>query len=312
MDDIALSIVVPTYNHENYIVKALDSILMQKTRYTYEVLVGEDVSTDNTREVLKEYEKKHPGKLTVFYREKNMRTEKHGNFTDLRLRSKGKYIIALEGDDYWTSDQKIEKEINFLEAHPEYIAVSHNCVIVDENDNETGETYPECKDEEYTMKHFLNGIYPGQTTTVMYKNFVKEYIFDKSILEKHLIPGDKLLYFALVTSGKIFCMQEVMSAYRYVKKSGSSYSANYKYDFLKDVHWYTELLKYAGKVNDKYALKCVGALYIGCLIHGLKARQLKFGDFLGYLSKVKTKTSSFFLYFLRMYNIHIRHIGSAN
>lgn len=67
-----LSIYIPTYNHENYIRKAIDSVLMQKTTYLYEVLVGEDASTDNTKKILKEYEKEHPNKIKVFYREKNM------------------------------------------------------------------------------------------------------------------------------------------------------------------------------------------------------------------------------------------------
>ena len=82
--DIILSIIVPTYNHEDYIVEALDSIKMQKTKYKYEVLVGEDASTDNTRQILKQYEMDNPGFLTVFYREKNMSKLPIGNALDLR------------------------------------------------------------------------------------------------------------------------------------------------------------------------------------------------------------------------------------
>ena len=67
MDDVILSIYVPTYNHEKYIARALDSILMQKTDYAYEVLVGEDASTDNTRAILKEYEKKYPGRFQMYF-----------------------------------------------------------------------------------------------------------------------------------------------------------------------------------------------------------------------------------------------------
>ena len=96
MDDVILSIYVPTYNHEKYIARALDSILMQKTDYAYEVLVGEDASTDNTRAVLKEYEKKYPGRFQMYYREKNMHKQKVRNAGDLIRRCSGKYIIALE------------------------------------------------------------------------------------------------------------------------------------------------------------------------------------------------------------------------
>ena len=68
MGNVMLSIYVTTYNHENYIVRALDSILMQKTRYSYEVFVGEDCSTDNTRQVLRQWEQNHPGVFTILYR----------------------------------------------------------------------------------------------------------------------------------------------------------------------------------------------------------------------------------------------------
>ena len=101
-NDVILTVYVPTYNHENYITKALDSILMQKTKYNFEVLVGEDCSTDSTRAVLKDYESKHPGKFNIFYREKNMYGSSPNNALDLKLRSRGKYIICLEGDDFLT------------------------------------------------------------------------------------------------------------------------------------------------------------------------------------------------------------------
>ena len=117
MKELMLSIYVPVYNHEKYIVETLDSILMQKTEYRYEVLVGEDCSTDNTRQVLEAYEKTHPGKLTVFYRKRNMHKDEIRNSTDLRLRCRGKYIIGIEGDDFWTDPLKIQKQIDLSLIH---------------------------------------------------------------------------------------------------------------------------------------------------------------------------------------------------
>ena len=131
-EDPILSIYVATYNHESYIIRALDSIFMQKTKYRYEVLVGEDCSTDRTREILKQYEKEHQeyikdGALKIYYRKTNMHKYKLNNSYDLEMRCKGKYIIALEGDDYWVDENKIEIQVDFLENHSQYIAVSHNC-----------------------------------------------------------------------------------------------------------------------------------------------------------------------------------------
>ena len=117
-NEIMLSIIVPTYNHEDYIVEALNSIKAQQTKYKFEVLVGEDKSTDKTREILKKYELDNPGLLKVFYRDENMSKLPIGNFMDLRYRARGKYLITLEGDDFWIDEKKIEKQIMFLESHP--------------------------------------------------------------------------------------------------------------------------------------------------------------------------------------------------
>lgn len=151
-EEITLSVMIPTYNHERYIVKALDSVFMQETEYTYEVLVGEDASTDGTRHVLKEYESEHKyDALHVFYRKHNMRNDPISNQKDLRLRCQGKYIITLEGDDYWIDKDKIQRQISFLENHPDYVTVAHNCKIVNENNEPVDFSYPECKNNEYSF-----------------------------------------------------------------------------------------------------------------------------------------------------------------
>lgn len=242
-----LSIYVTVYNHEKYIARALDSILMQKTRYTMEVLVGEDASTDGTRAILQEYEQKYPGKFTMFYREKNMNDGPCSNSLDLRRRCRGKYLICLEGDDFWTDPDKLEKQITFLEEHPEYIAVAHNCVVVGEDSEPNGETYPECKDHEYTFRHFFQRIMPGQTATVLCRNYMILDGFDRSLIEQELTPGDQINYFSMLCYGKIYCMQEIMSAYRHITNHGTSYSATYTFDYEKERAWYGALADFAEK-----------------------------------------------------------------
>lgn len=274
MNEIMVSIIVPVYNHEKYIERALDSILMQKTTYSYEVLVGEDCSTDGTREILRNYEKKHPGKLQVFYREKNLSTAEYRNWADLMRRTKGKYLITLEGDDFWLSDEKIQKQVDFLETHPEYIAVSHNCIVVGENNRPNGEFYPECKNKEYTLWHYLFEILPGQLTTVMCRNFERQDIFNKDIIEGHMLPGDRVLYFVLANSGKIYCIQNAMSAYRHVTHGGSSYSANVKFSFTQAEIWHHTLLEYAKRQGKLKGILVVEALYLSLVIHGLRIRMI--------------------------------------
>jgi glycosyltransferase involved in cell wall biosynthesis len=270
MNNYDLSICVTTYNHENYIKKALDSVFEQKTDYSFEVLVGEDYSTDKTREILKQYEIEHKnyvnnGQLKIFYRSHNMNNESPNNAEDLKRYCKGRYVITLEGDDFWTDDRKIDKQINFLENHQEYIAVSHNCVVVGEDGIANGETYPECKQTEYTIKHYMSDVLPGQTATLMYRNIYNNSKIDTSILKKELTPSDRLIVLVLLCNGRIYCLQECMSAYRHVTTHGDSFSANYKYNFKRSANWYKEFVTYLSIAKPEM-LKYGEALYFRNII----------------------------------------------
>lgn len=293
--NIMLSIIVPVYNHEKYIVKALDSILMQQTQYTYEVLVGEDCSTDNTRAILEEYERKHPGKFTIIYREQNMRKIGKVNARDLRKRSSGKYIITLEGDDFWTDPLKIEKQIDFLEKNPEYLAVAHNCVVVNDNSEPDGKQYPECKDEEYTLEHFVNNILPGQTATLMMKNYMQESIFDTSLLFKGLVPGDRVLAFSLIVNGRVYCMQNTMSAYRYITDHGTSFSAQHEYSFEESERMQLAMLEYARSLRNKKAIYYTELMYTRNLLKGLVKRAISFSEVIHLSKNIKNTGRVLFL-----------------
>ncbi|MBQ2931606.1 MAG: glycosyltransferase [Clostridia bacterium] len=301
-DEILLSIYVATYNHEKFIARALDSILMQKTKYKFEVLVGEDLSTDGTRAILKEYEKQHPGFFTIFYREKNMHNTECSNAQDLRARCKGKYLIALEGDDFWLDEYKLEKQIDFLETHPEYIAVAHNCVVVDKDSEINGESYPECTDEEYTFQHFFNDILPGQLTTVMYRNYLRDETFDSSILFKKLSPDDRLLYFALLCHGKIHCMQEVMSAYRHITNEGSSFSATAKFVYDEQKRWQKELLAYTQKHCKKNEIIQAEYLYFYIILWAMLTKRIKFKQAISDFSDITHKVAVFAIGLKRFIN----------
>ena len=302
-EDIMLSIIVPTYNHEKYIVEALDSIKMQKTKYKYEVLVGEDKSTDSTRDILKQYEADNPGFLTVFYREENMSKMPVGNVMDLRYRAQGKYLATLEGDDFWLDEWKIEKQIDFLESHPDAIAVAHRCVVVGHDSKENGESYPECESDIYSIKDFENGVLPGQTATIVSKNFIKDEKIDYSILEKRLSPGDRLMAYMFLSYGEVYCMPDKMSAYRHIIKGGSSYSANLKYKFEKDECWWRELMIYAKK-HGSLGLEYIESKYLLTLLRGIRYRDLSISLFLKKLNNIDNKFRSF-KYLLAMYKKEI-------
>lgn len=296
MNQITVSIYVPVFNHENYITQALDSILMQRTQYTYEVLVGEDCSTDNTRQVLKEWEAAHPDdRFTFFYRDQNMHQMPVNNIQDLKIRCRGKYMICLEGDDYWTDADKLQKQVSFLETHSEYYAVSHNCVVVGADSQPNGETYPECKDMEYTFRHFANFILPGQAATFLFRNYGLDPNFDQSLVRKRAGPGDQNLYFSVLSHGRVYCMQETMSAYRHITTGGSSFSATFQYRYDAVEYASRCRMEYAYKLGIDDAIKCAEHLYILTLRRGLLRRHISLRRGMSDFARIRHKARTIVL-----------------
>jgi glycosyltransferase involved in cell wall biosynthesis len=116
-DDVVVSVCITAYNHGKYIAQALDSILMQEVDFRYEIVVGEDCSTDNTRAILLSYKERFPDKLKLLLHKKNMGAKKNV-ITTLRNCS-GKYIAMLDGDDYWIDPEKLRIQIALMEENPD-------------------------------------------------------------------------------------------------------------------------------------------------------------------------------------------------
>lgn len=125
-NNIMVSIVCNAYNHEKYIKDALDSFLMQKTNFPYEILIHDDASTDSTASIIKEYESLYPDLIKAIYQTENKYSK--GEIIDLTYqypRAKGKYIALCEGDDFWTDPYKLQKQVDALEHHPEVDICAH-------------------------------------------------------------------------------------------------------------------------------------------------------------------------------------------
>ena len=213
---IDVSIIVPVYNHEKYIWQALTSIVTQETMYTYEILIGEDASSDGSKDIIKNFEQENPERVHAFYREKNLGGTKNGY--SLCIKASGRYIIVLEGDDYWTDKDKIQKQVSFLDNHLEYIGVASNFSVVDKDGKIIKEkSIPdEHLNKVFTWKDFLRRGFEFQTATFMYRNFFLDGK-DYSILYKaHELVGDLTILTILLNRGNIFILDDVMSAYRMV------------------------------------------------------------------------------------------------
>ena len=233
-----LSVILITYNHDKYVDLALTGILEQKTDFPFEVVVGDDCSTDDTRRIIEGLARDYPEHEPVSADDRQVRfvaREKNTgrptlNVYETTMQCAGEYLAYLEGDDYWTDPYKLQKQVDLLEAHPEYIAVTHGCVMVDENNDEI--TDEEIKkigglydwSGKFTYGDYCySGKWPGHYATVVSRNIYHNGKFDYTILYRASdFTDDAVILLFLLMQGDIFRMDEVMSAWRYIRKADGS------------------------------------------------------------------------------------------
>ena len=262
MKDPKLSVILITYNHEKYIEKALDSVLSQVTDFPFEIVIGDDCSPDDTKNIIREYRDKYPDIIRIVHREKNTGRPTL-NVYETTMKCRGDYLAYLEGDDYWTDSDKLQKQMDFLNEHPEYIACTHSHKMIDDNGNDI--TDPEILkisdmykwSGEFTMDDFeKSGFWPGHYASVVSKNIYKNKNHDYTILYKsHDFVDDGQILLFLLMEGKIYRLDDEMSVWRYVKKAGGNSwtSRSMKRNIQKeDILMSMELMKWLEK---EYSLR---------------------------------------------------------
>lgn len=132
---IMVSINCLAYNHEDYVEEALESFLMQKTNFKFEILIHDDASTDKTAEIIREYQKKFPDIIKPIIQKENQHSQgvKRISHRFNHTRAQGKYIAMCEGDDYWTDEYKLQKQLDYMEQNPDCTFCFHNAFLVENN-----------------------------------------------------------------------------------------------------------------------------------------------------------------------------------
>jgi glycosyltransferase involved in cell wall biosynthesis len=204
-----VSVAMITYNHENFIAQAIRSVLMQDIDFPIELVVGEDCSTDGTRNIVKELAEKHPNKIKTLLRDKNLGGCE--NFRQVTAACSGEYIAILEGDDYWTSPNKLQRQVDFLESHPEYAICFHNVIRVCEDRSKEPQNYcPVNQKIISTLKDLIvENFIP--TCSVMFRRGLYSEFPDWCY---NLAMGDWPLHIFNAQHGKIRYLNEVMGVYR--------------------------------------------------------------------------------------------------
>jgi glycosyltransferase involved in cell wall biosynthesis len=213
-----LTVCVWTYNHEKYIAQCLEGILMQKTSFPYEIYLGEDESSDNTRNICIEYAKKYPEIIRLFLqsRENNIKINGSptGKFNVIHsfLKARGKYIAICEGDDYWTDPYKLQKQVDFLENNIEYGLVHTASKIYNQKKGKLLTEIVGDSNNSFNDFLFKNRI---STLTVMFRSdLLKKYFKQICPQNKNWKIGDYPIWLWFSYNSKIKYLSDCTSVYR--------------------------------------------------------------------------------------------------
>lgn len=205
-----LSILMLAYNLEKFIAQAVESVLQQKINFSSEFHIIENCSTDGTREILQQYAELYPDKIKIILHECNMGS-KYSALEGLKL-STGRYLACLDGDDYWLSPHKLQKQIDFLEAHPDFMMCAHNTMMVHENSSRPDELMiKQAIKSEHTVLDFVNGASYFHVSSLVFRNLFCRNLPD---CMSHDYVGDYFMNIFYAQYGNVKYLNEVMSVYR--------------------------------------------------------------------------------------------------
>jgi glycosyltransferase involved in cell wall biosynthesis len=234
-----------TYNQENYISQCIESVLMQITDFEYKIIIGEDCSTDKTKTICKEYAKNYPDRIILLCNEKNsIKKNSRDNFEACH-KAGVKYVALLEGDDYWTDPLKLQKQVAFLEANPNYSFTFHDVAI----ENVSGRIVfplPIPSSSSLEFIDVLNKHYIYTLSLVFRTDFVSwpDWLYDVK-------SADIAIELLLASRGKGYYLPETMGTYR-VHGAGITNSSTHK-NPLKYFHERVKLYRYVDKhLNFRY------------------------------------------------------------
>ncbi len=228
--DIMVSVMCITYNHERYIRQCLESLVSQKTSFRYEVVVHDDCSTDGTADIIREFEEKYPGIIRPIYQKENQYQKRVRLFQTTALYARGKYVAFCEGDDYWCDNEKLQIQVDYMESHPKCSICFHNVNMLYVDSGEIRNMFIDYKGNRnfkgpgiYTSKQMVRlGVTP--ISSVLHRREDNETVDNTS---KTAPYEDVTKTLWLACRGYGYCCEKNMSVYR-VNVPNSSMSSSRK------------------------------------------------------------------------------------
>ncbi len=207
---VAVSVLVVTYNHARFVRQALDGALAQRLPQPFEILISEDCSTDGTHEIVQEYAESHPHLIRLLLSERNLRSNE---VVARGLRAaRGRYVALLDGDDYWTSDDKLRAQVAFLDARPDLTICFHNVQVVNEHSQSTGTLWNAPGQQEVSgLRELLRGNFIATSSVVYRRAAVAEV---PAWYDLFFPVTDWPLHVLYAREGRIGYLDRTLGAYR--------------------------------------------------------------------------------------------------
>ncbi len=210
-EQIIVSIQCLVYNHEAFLRDCLEGFVMQKTNFKFEAIVHDDASTDGSADIIREYAERYPEIIKPIYQKENLYKKDLVKLRKVVICSLiGEYIAFCEGDDYWTDPYKLQKQVDFLEANPEYMMCFHNAKLLYEGNATTHFEAGIVEERNYLGNEFLKKwIVP--TASVVVRREVRSFTYKNP---SRILYGDIILLLTANELGLVRGMKDCMSVYR--------------------------------------------------------------------------------------------------
>ena len=250
-----VSVSILTYNQREVIGQAIDSVLAQQVDFPYEIIIGDDYSTDGTREVLEEYRRRHPELIHLILHPRRYEDEVPGrtnNMTNLAC-CRGEYTAMLDGDDYWTDPDKLQRQYDRLEANPDLVMCLHNSTIVYEGTGGrelNGSTIMEQgsirQSGVYTHQDIAKLRLGVQIHSIMFRTRAFEYFPDWF---NDVVPADNALMLLLSQRGDFYYDTRPQAVYRV---TGEGFVSAYATDYELTLRRLEDVELFAREFPDTY------------------------------------------------------------
>ncbi|GAB3505288.1 glycosyltransferase family 2 protein [Emticicia fontis] len=233
-----VSVCIPTYNHEQFIRQTLDGALMQKTDFEIEIVIGDDASTDNAPNIIREYVEQYPHLFNAFLHTENQGPKEPKEFAGrnnvlmLLKACKGDYVALCEGDDYWTDPLKLQKQFDFMEANKDYMICHHNMQVIYEDKSPEHDFNEPDQKIHSTIQDILEDRWFIATASTFYRNYFRDHDFVD--WHSRAAAGDWALVLQLAARGDIHYIPETMGVYRKHRGGLSNVQSVTNVGFLKN------------------------------------------------------------------------------